>query len=136
MFKELQEIQQKYNLSDIYIVKSTNGYNAFSLDKLTYDYLVKILTNTKYVDKDFIKYGLQRGFLTLRMGIDKKFKHILHNKSLAFTKSNAHKLFFKNIMNFPINDNIHYDNEEIITITVFPSNKHGFKKEVLTNGYN
>lgn len=121
----------------MYILKSTHGYNAFSLDKLTYHILKDVYKYSKFSDKDFIKYGLQRGFLTLRMGNDKRLINILYSDNEGYYKSYSHKLFFEKVMQFTIKDNNNmFDNEKQITITVFPSNKHGFKQEVFKNGFN
>lgn len=130
---ELDFLQKVFDLSNIYIMESTNGYNAFSFDKLTFDILKSIYNKSKYIDKDFIKYGLQRGFMTLRLGNDKKLVDILKTNNRIYLKSSSHKKFFNDIMRFHIVDLINFDNEKIITITMFPSNKHGFEMECFKN---
>lgn len=130
---ELSKLQIKFRLSNIYIIKSTNGYNAFSLDKLYFNELREIYNDTKLVDVEFIKWGINRGFMTLRMGKDKKCTKVLYSFSLKYKKSNAHKKFFNEIMNFNIKDNIGFDTEKKITFSCFPSNKYGILKEVFKN---
>jgi hypothetical protein len=64
------------------------------------------------------------------MGADKKYLTVLENNNTFYKKSLVHKLFFTDIMKFPIKDNINFDNNEKITITCFPSNKHGYPMEM------
>lgn len=128
---ELTELQFKFLLSNIYIILSENGFNAFSLDKISYKMLKEIYNRSIFIDKDFIKWGLNRGFMTLRMSERKKLYKILENKNSIYEKSLPHKWFFNEIMEYNINDNDRFDNESKLTITSFPSNKHGFEmKEV------
>lgn len=134
--RELHRIQNFFKLSNIYIIRSTNGFNAFSLDKLTFNTLKSIYSYTTFVDEQFIKYGLQRGFMTLRMGKDKIFSNMLYSKYDEYKKSLSHKKFFTEIMKFPLIEDINFDNEKEITLTMFPSNKHGFDKVTLENGLN
>lgn len=131
---ELLSLQNTFELSNIYILRSTNGYNAFSLDKLTFDRLKAIYNNSKLIDTQFIKWGLNRGFMTLRMGNDKSLLMTLTSKFKPipfYLKSLPHKKFFIDIMEFKIKDESNFDNEGQITITMFPSNKHGIEKELL-----
>jgi hypothetical protein len=130
---DLINIQKKYALSNIHIIESTNGYNALSFDKLNFNELKKIMTDLKYIDKTFVEWGFKRGFFTLRMGKDKKYLNVLINNSNTYIKSNPHKTFLTKVMLFPIKDNLNFDNEKEITITMFPSNKHGFKKGEIKN---
>lgn len=122
---ELEEIQKDYKLSNIYILKSTNGYNAFSLDKVSMNTLKSIYSESYLIDKTFVKWGLSRGFITLRMGEDKKLIHVLTSNSSTYVKSLPHKKFFSEVMNFDIEDSKCFDNKKLITISAFPSNKHG-----------
>lgn len=128
---ELLDMQFKFRLSTIYLIKSTTGYNAFSLDKLPFNTLELIYETSKLIDRKFVKWGLHRGFMTLRMGKDKRFIKSLNSRHTDYIKSSAHKVFFTDIMDFPINDNDNFDNENKIVLTMFPSNKHGFKKELM-----
>jgi hypothetical protein len=91
------------------------------------------MADLKYIDKTFVEWGFKRGFFTLRMGKDKTYLAVLINNSKAYVKSKPHKLFLTKVMLFPIKDNLNFDNENEITITMFPSNKHGFKKGEIIN---
>jgi hypothetical protein len=64
------------------------------------------------------------------MGNDKKLIISLISKYNLFTKSFAHKRFFTDIMEFNLKDNINFDKEVLTTITMFPSHKHGFDREL------
>jgi hypothetical protein len=59
------------------------------------------------------------------MGNDKIFLYVLVSNSDTYSKSLPHKDFFLKVMDFPINDVNNFDNEKQLTITTFPSNKHG-----------
>lgn len=98
---------------------------------LTFNIVKSIYDKSKLVDKEFIKWGLNRGFMTLRMSNDKIFSFVLKSVNNKYNKSLSHKIFFTDIMNFPIKDNINFNNSSKLTITMFPSNKHGFKKELI-----
>lgn len=128
--KELRGIQEKFNLSNFYIIESFNGFNVFSLDKISFNRLKTILNYTKFVDRLFIKCSIQRGFCTLRMGNDKKYLTILENAETKYKKSLVHKKFFIEIMKYPITDNLNFDNNQMITITCFGTNNHGFPMEM------
>lgn len=130
---ELLTLQREFGLSTIYLIKSNNGYNAFTLDKLPFNTLELLYERSKLIDKEFIRWGLDRGFMTLRMGADKRFIKALESKHRIFFKSLGHKTFFVDIMKFPITDNVNFDTDNKITITSFPSNKHGYKKELFEN---
>ena len=122
---DLMKVRIKHFLSNIYLIKSKNGFNAFSLDMLSFENLLNIYKDCSFVDQDFIKFGVKRGFFTLRMGSDKIFISIIKSFSHKYTKSLPHKNFFVKIMNFPIKDNVSFNNNKGLVITKFPSNKHG-----------
>lgn len=133
---DLQHIQDVFKLSHIYIILSENGYNAFSLDKLDYKTLKEIYEQTQNVDNQFIKWGLNRGFMTLRMSDRKKLYKIIKSNNFIYMKSTPHKWFFNEIMEYNIQDIVMFDNENQITITSFPSNKHGYEIGSIKNGNN
>jgi uncharacterized membrane protein len=74
--------------------------------------------------------------MTLRMSERKKLYKILENKYSKYKKSSSHKWFFNEIMEYNITDNLMFDNETKLTITSFPSNKHGLKMECFKNAFN
>jgi len=122
----LNEIQVDNNLSDIYIIESTNGYNAISLDKLPQS-LIYNWGNYAYspADRQFLKIGFERGYFVLRFGHDKKLVETLINASNVYEKSLAHKKFLEwffdiKIICAPL------DTNKKINLIRYPSEKHGY----------
>lgn len=65
---ELEDIQLKYNLGDIFIMSDKdNSYRAFSLTSVTFKTLLKILIETKGVDYNFFRYTVKREYATIRI---------------------------------------------------------------------
>lgn len=63
----LRQVQQKYNLSNIYIVSdSPNSYRAWCFTKVSLKTLLQILLDTDYVDYSFLYYTVKRRKATLR----------------------------------------------------------------------
>jgi len=130
---ELSRIQFKHKLSKIYILKSTHGYNAFSLDKLTKEEIEKLYNDCKEMDSLFIAYSKKRCYATLRMGLDKELIGSIASSFNIYSKSLSHKNFFNEIMDFNITDNINFDNGNFIRIVSFLSNKNGILRSVLND---
>jgi len=127
VIKHLKYIQKDYNLSEIYIIKSTNGYNAISLDMLPLVVIYSIGTNDfSIADRKFFSYGLKQGFYTLRFGKDKELIKILHSVSNCHNKSLGHKMFLEWFFNLNIDNNINFTENDNINILQFKSNKYGF----------
>lgn len=122
-------IQFKYSLSDIYMFKSTNGYNALTLDCIPYNELLKIYKDTNYICNDYVKLGLKRNFLTLRFGTDKKILWILKNNPKKYKKSLSHamalNLFYNLNIDTPIDE---FNDNTIIRFKAYRSEKNGFMK--------
>ena len=65
--KILIDIQQKYNLPAIYIMKtSVSGYHAYSFTKRTFQQVIHILSDTDGIDIAYLRLGMVRGYYTLR----------------------------------------------------------------------
>ena len=124
--KHLLFVQQDYNLSDIYVIKSTNGFNAICLDKLPLTIIYDIGTNVfSPCDRDFFKYGYGRKYFTLRFDNDKELECILDNRSTKYEKSFAHKEFLEWYFNIKIRCKP-LDSNESLDIIQYPSSKNGF----------
>jgi len=124
---DIRKMQICGNLSTFYILKSTNGYNAFCLDKLDLQLIHNLLsTYGSMVDGDFIKYGFKRGYYTLRIDKDKKFLKELLSYNLK-KKSKGHKILFEQYFHMLI-ENDGFDNSKHIDIIRYPSKKDGFFK--------
>lgn len=126
----LRRTQLTHKLSDLYIIKSTGGFNVISLDKLTLSAIKNLSTRCNYlnklVDNDFIKYGYKRGYYCLRFGADKELYGIMKNDSSRFEKSLAHAEFLEWFFKIEIPKKNDFDDNEKIDIIKFPSKKHGF----------
>lgn len=126
VIKHLKMVQEEYNLSDIYIIKSANGYNAICLDKLPLSVINHIGTNLfSNADHDFFKYGYRRGYFVLRFGSDKTLETILPNNSTLREKSKAHKNFLQWFFNIKI-DCKPLDENDLLDIVQYPSAKNGY----------
>lgn len=126
VIKDLVPLQVIFKLSDIYLFKSTNGYNALSLDKLPYNILEKIYLSSKNCCEDFIKFGLKRGFLTLRFGGDKDLIDIMKSKYSHYGKSLSHANFLTEIVGIPIATDYSFDTNTFIRLKAYRSEKNGF----------
>ena len=130
MYNELKFLQQKYQLSDIYIFNSKHGFNALSLDKIPYNILVNMYSECRFVCSDYLQLGLKRSFLTLRIGNDKSIFDILHSENFYYKKSLAHAIllnvFFDTDIDIYSNDS--FDNSMYIRLKAYRSEKHGFLK--------
>jgi hypothetical protein len=123
--QELEKIQFVFNLSNFYIISTQNGYNAVCLDKLEFNELTEIYNTSNFVCGKFVLYCARRGRYTLGMSDVKKLILIVTSKNHSHEKSNAHKKFFNEVMNYDIKDNKNFDNNTSIIITAFGSWKHG-----------
>lgn len=118
-------MQLVYELSDFYILNTDNGYNAFCLDKLEFNELLDIYAGSNRVCKEFIKYCTKRKHFTLRMSNDKSIISTITSLSYKYDRSNAHRLFFTEIMGYTIRNSLMFDSETVISIDKFLSDKHG-----------
>jgi len=98
----LIEIQKYFNLSNIYIISSRNGYNAVCLDKYIKDKIFWIKSLTILSDKTHDVIGYKRNGWVLRMGKDKKIEQILLGKQRACPKSNAHRILVETLFDIKI----------------------------------
>jgi len=130
MIKELIFLKDKYQLSQIYIFSSKNGFNALSLDKLPYRILCNLYEDCKLVCNDYLQLGLKRSFLTLRIGHDKELFHIIESSNTYYKKSLAHAILLNVFFNVFVdihNDKL-FDNSMYIRLKAYRSEKHGFLK--------
>lgn len=120
-------LQNEYSFSDIYIIKSTNGYNAICLDKIPL-YLIFTLGNSVIapVDRNFIKYGFQRGYYTLRFDNDKQLIEVLKSDNKKYDKSFAHKVFLEWFFRIKIDFDNTFDENTKLSIIQYPSTKNGY----------
>jgi len=126
----MRRLQMDYNLSDIYIIESKNGFNCISLDKLTLNLIYSIGNNMEKADPNFYKYGFERGYYVLRFDKDKKLTDILKNPSCKYNKSLAHTLFLRFFFNgLKIQTDFTFDNYTNFELIKYHSKKNGYHNE-------
>lgn len=122
---ELKTFQMIYTLSDFYILSTENGYNVICLDKFDFSDLLDIYEHSKLIDSKFVRYCRIRRHFTLRMDGSKKMEFVLTSTNKYRQKSNAHRIFFRDVMNYNIIDGSKFDRETSIYLESFFSRKHG-----------
>ena len=125
VIEELSFLQESYHLSDIYIIKSSNGYNALSLDKISWEILIQIMRESERADVSFKKLAIERRFFVLRIGKDKKIVEILKGFS-EYKKSLSHALALKCFYNLPIPLEDNFDDNTIMRMYLYKSAKDGY----------
>jgi len=122
----LKSIQINYNISTFYVLKTTNGYNAFSLSKRSISEIEEIYNHYDNIDKLYIKLSIKkRGFFVLRMDNNKKIVGMVENHNddiLSF----AHYRFFTDVMSYHLFDFDSFDNFLWFKIISYKSVKSGF----------
>lgn len=124
----ITDIMKKYYLYEIHIIKSTTGYNIFSLDKLPLKEIYNINKQYPSIDQKYnnLQYNHRR-FYTLRIAGD---KHYIMNLGLKrdspiFVQSNGHRMFFNSMFNLSLPQTKYYDNSDYFKIIRFINDKHG-----------
>lgn len=123
----LIDLQQDYGLSDIYIIESTHGYNAVSLDCLPISLIYNIGMRVDCPgDRQFFRYGFNRGYYTMRFDKDKKLIGILKSKNHFYEKSIQHKKFLEWFFGITITIDDKFIDGNTIDVIQYPSTKNGF----------
>ena len=92
------------------------------------DYVHDIISDTDHVCKDFNRLAYEkRGFYVLRMSHSKTWLKVINGFN-DYLQSDAHRHFFNDIMNFPINENLQYDNDSTLKLIAYKSPRHGTVK--------
>jgi hypothetical protein len=124
----IMDILKKYYLSKIHIIKSTNGYNIFSLDKLPLKEIYNINKQYPSIDQKYneLQYNNRR-FYTLRIAGDKHYfmPLSLERETPLFVQSNGHRMFFNSVFALGIPQTKYYDNSDYFRIIRFLNDKHG-----------
>lgn len=65
---ELKRLQLLYHLPEIIIMQSSRpgNYHAYCQWRMEWAWVVSILAQTKYLDQQYFKLGIMRGYFTLR----------------------------------------------------------------------
>lgn len=127
----LCKIQKDLQLSVAFIIKSTNGYNAFFLDKLTFVGCLYLCKKCPGIDPNFIVYAEKKRNFTLRLGNDKKFIGIVKSPYLTNELSYAHYAFFCEYFNTDILKYVDtsvgkFDSLSEIQLVRYMSKKYGY----------
>jgi hypothetical protein len=122
----LKKVQDEWNLSNIYVIRTKHGFNAMSCDIMPMKHICSIGNRVDSpCDREFIKFNKKRGYFTLRFGNDKDLVTILPNKSNKYVKSNAHRLFLEWYFNIDINISDMFNSTEKLKIIQYTSDKNG-----------
>ena len=125
--EHLHYLQEEYGLSDIYVIGSTNGFNAVCLDVLPLSVCYAIGTDIlSPCDRDFFKYAFNRGYFTLRFDCDKELRFILESDNRKHERSLAHKKFLEWFFSIEIKDDSSFNGYTKIDFIQFPSSKNGY----------
>lgn len=116
-------IQKYFNLSEIYIISSRNGYNAICLDKYTINKVFFIKSLTILSDKTHDVIGFKRGGWVLRIGNDKKIETILLGVQKSYPKSDAHRKLLEKLFDINICKTYAYDNNAKILFEKYKRKK-------------
>jgi hypothetical protein len=127
VIEHLNYIQYEYHLSDIFVIKSTNGFNAVVLDVLPLAECLRIMIDVSSpIDRDFATYGFNRGYYTLRFGSDKELFMIIPSAKRSYERSLAHKKFLEFFFGIQIKDDGSFNDFTKLGIIQFPSDKDGY----------
>ena len=120
-------IIKEYGLSDVYVIKTMNGFNLFSLDKIPFNLIKQIGKQSKLCDKQFLDLGYKRGYYDLRTGRDKSFLYKIQGSlKKRYMKSNMHRLSFNLAFDMIIKKDELFDNSTQLPIVQYESDKHGY----------
>jgi hypothetical protein len=128
---DLRRIRDIHKLSYPFIIKSNNGFNAFFLDKLTFDECIRLCGECRYIDDNFVKYAIKKCNFTLRTGKDKKFCNFLNPCNIENELSYAHYLYFNEFFHVDILNGVqitdlNFDKSEELQIVMYMSKKYGY----------
>lgn len=132
-FKDIYEyandIMKDNLMSNMIVLKTANGYNLMSLDKIPLKMVHRINEKYKLIDKEFndIAYFTRR-FYVLRMGIDKSVSFMLYNyDNPVHIQSNAHRIFVNSVFGKNINKTKFFDDYDVFQIIKFKNTKYGWE---------
>ena len=84
-------------------------------------------------DRDFVLYGYDRGYYTLRFDRDKKLEKIFNSVNHKFQKSNAHREFIEWFFDIDITKDIYFDCNHKFDVIQYPSDKNGYHVQRVKN---
>lgn len=127
--EHIEYLQDEYHLGNVYLIKSTNGFNAICLDVIPLSLCYAIGNDViSPCDRNFFKYGFERGYYTLRFDCSKQFLTIVRSSNSWYLKSLAHKNFLNWFFDpdLVIMDDGRFNNYSKVNLVQFPSDKDGY----------
>jgi len=130
VISHLRYVMERFKLSKVFVIKSTHGYNAISLNVLPLYIIYQIgMEINSIADRDFFKYGYGRRYYVLRFDKDKKLVKVLKSRDKnIYDNSLAHKMFLEWFFNIKIEIDNSFLNNTKLDIIQYPSKKNGYHK--------
>lgn len=106
--RSLKKIQHQFALGDIFIIQTVprESYRAFGFDKLDFMEFVSVLAETEYLDENYLKWFVMKGYNTLRIvpkeGTKDMAVGFLNGVKATRELSYKHQVFFKKKYQLPI----------------------------------
>lgn len=129
---ELSYIQSRYRLSNIYLLRTAGGYHAVCFAKFLWGSMMRIVADTRYVDRLFLAAVLRdmRGGLRYEGGLKPKYVCVVESpvRDTKLHGSNAHKRFFEDTFSFRIEDDLTWDTNDEVQNWYASKYLHKFKR--------
>jgi len=127
---KLRTLQKKFNLSNIYLFQTRNGWHAWCLDKFDLDEVYKMYLTFPFSDAAHRVIGYYyRKHYVLRTGSDIKLDQTLKQhytvEQEGRTKSNAHRIFLNYMYNTHIDRDLYFDNSKNVLLEYYPQKPKG-----------
>src|SRR6058998_567963 len=97
--EEMIDVQERHKLSNIYFLQTTpkQSFRAFSLDVMSFNRYISILSDTNWIDQSYLKHTVMRGRAVIRItekdGTKNKLVSVLYDDKHNLL-SNHHASFF------------------------------------------
>jgi len=128
---ELSVVQSRYGLSNIYLLRTARGYHAVCLAKFRWSSMMRIVADTRYVDRSFLGAILRdmRAGLRYEGGLKPKFVCAMEGRltNARLQGSTAHREFFEDVFSFKIEDDLIWDGLDEVQIWHASKYLHRFK---------
>jgi len=128
---ELGVVQSRYGLSNIYVLRTARGYHAVCFAKFRWPSMMRIVADTRYVDRSFLGAILRdmRAGLRYEGGLKPKFVCAMEGRptNARLQGSTAHRNFFEDVFSFKIEDDLIWDGLDEVQIWHASKYLHRFK---------
>lgn len=132
--KEIHDIQNIFKLGCGFVISTTNGFNVFFLDKLSYKDCIDILKYSS-CDLNYLRFSVEKNNMTIRLGNDKNFVFCISSDFNKNVLSSAHYNLFNMVFDrdiffspyFDYKKNLYdFDNLSDFSFVIMGSKKYGF----------